>query len=42
MLGIAIIGFGAVLTSVSATLGSAVAGVGVAFEAYGFYRLGSD
>lgn len=38
----ALIGFGAVLTSASATAGSIVAGVGLLWEAYLFYRLGSD
>lgn len=38
----ALIGFGAVLTSVSATAGAIVAGIGVAWEAYLFYRLGAS
>lgn len=38
----ALIGFGAVLTSVSATAGSIVAGVGILWETYLFYKLGSS
>ena len=36
-----LIGFGAVLTAVSATAGAVAAGVGVAFEAFVFYRAGN-
>jgi hypothetical protein len=38
----ALIGFGAVLTSVSATAGSIVAGIGILWEGYLFYRLGAS
>jgi hypothetical protein len=38
---LALIGFGAVLTSVSATAGSIVAGLGVLWEAFIFYRSGT-
>lgn len=37
-----LIAFGAILTSVSATAGTIVAGVGVLWEGYLFYRLGAD
>lgn len=39
---IALIGFGAVLTAVSAEAGAAVAGLGVLWEAFLFWRAGSD
>lgn len=38
----ALIGFGAVLTSVSGVAGSIVAGLGVLWEGYLFYLVGSD
>lgn len=39
---VALIGFGAVLTSVSATAGSIVAGLGLLWEGYIFYRTGAE
>ena len=38
----ALIGFGAVLTSVDSVVGSAVAAAGAAFEALIFYNYGRD
>jgi hypothetical protein len=39
-LGLSVIGFGAVLTSVSAAAGSVVAGLGCLWECFVFYSVG--